>query len=197
MLIEGQFEVPGHSPSSVLARLLDAGLMASCVPGCEALERIDDRHYKAVIVQSLAGITARFNLDVEVLEQSIDSITTLARGEEGGQASALQARTTVKLRALASDPPVQGSHVAYASEVTITGRLGRFALGMMRKKAEAMGAEFARNLQAKLGEVGSPETEMSPEAASASEPKSAPLSWWQALWAWLLGRPTSASEPRP
>jgi uncharacterized protein len=195
MLIEGQFEVPGHAPSSLLQRLLDAGLMASCVPGCETLERVDERHYKAVIVQSLAGITARFNLDVEVLEQSNDTITTLARGEEGGQASALQARTTVKLEAIGSNQPLEGSRVFYASEVTITGRLGRFALGMMRKKSEAMGAEFARNLQAKLAEVESTSSAVPPALETPIERKPAPRSWWQSLWAWLLGRP--ASEQRP
>lgn len=150
MLIEGQFEVLGHAPAPLRERLLDAGLMASCVPGCEALERIDDSHYKAVIVQSLAGITARFHIDVEVLEQRSDAIVTMARGEEGGQASALQAKTSVMLEPLNLTEPPQGSRVRYTSEVTITGRLGRFALGMMRKKAEAMGTEFARNLQAKL-----------------------------------------------
>jgi hypothetical protein len=34
--------------------------------------------------------------------------------------------------------------------VSVTGRLGRFALGMMRKQAQNLGEQFARNLQKAL-----------------------------------------------
>ena len=38
----------------------------------------------------------------------------------------------------------------YVSEVNLTGRLGRFALGVMKKKAQAMGQAFAANLRERL-----------------------------------------------
>ena len=39
------------------------------------------------------------------------------------------------------------TRVSYASEVSVTGRLGKFALGVMKKKVEAMGQEFADRLR--------------------------------------------------
>lgn len=148
MLIEGQFAVTA-APDVLMRHLLDARLMASCVPGCESLEAIDEDRYQTVVVVALAGIKARFNLLVEITNRDERSVWATTRGDEGGQASKLQANSQVTLA-----PAPQGSLVTYRSEVLVTGRLGRFALGMMRKKAQNLGEEFAGNLQARLQALG-------------------------------------------
>ncbi len=43
-----------------------------------------------------------------------------------------------------------GTEVKYASEVSVTGRLGKFGLGIMKKKADALGAKFAENFRGKI-----------------------------------------------
>src|SRR5690242_3428133 len=149
MVIDGRFRVAAP-PERVLENLFDARLMAECLPGCEALEALADDRYRAVVVVSLAGIKARFDLQVEVTERRPDGIRALTRGEEGGNASRLTATSEVRL-----DAADAGTHVAYTSEVSVTGRLGRFALGMMKKKAQAMGDEFAANLQRRLSDAPS------------------------------------------
>ena len=60
-------------------------------------------------------------------------------GEEGGKASSLSAQSVLFLT------EVDGgrTEVRYSSEASIFGRLGRYGLGMMKKKADAIGAEFA------------------------------------------------------
>ena len=144
MLIDGQFNVAAP-PERVLAHLFDARLMAECLPGCDSLEALDDDRYRAVVAVALAGVKARFDLLVEVTGREPDGIRAITRGEEGGNASTLQAMSEVRLAPLA-----EGTRVDYRSEVAITGRLGRFALGMMKKKAQSLGDEFAANLQARL-----------------------------------------------
>jgi carbon monoxide dehydrogenase subunit G len=148
MLIEGRFPI-NAAPEALIRHFLDARLMASCVPGCESLEAIDEDNYRTVVMVAMAGIKARFNLLVTVTRRDASSISTVTRGEEGGQASRLQAESHVTL----SDGP-EGTLVHYRSEVSVTGRLGRFALGMMKKKAQNVGDEFAANLRAKLEEIG-------------------------------------------
>jgi len=154
MLIDGQFSVAAP-PERVLAHLFDARLMAECLPGCDSLEALDDNRYRAVVAVALAGVKARFDLLVEVTGRETDGIRAITRGEEGGNASTLQATSEVRLA-----PVAEGTRVDYRSEVAITGRLGRFALGMMKKKAQSLGDEFAANLQARL-------------AAQPSEPQEA------------------------
>lgn len=146
MLIDGSFEVAAP-PAQVLEHLFDARLMASCLPGCESLEAIDTDRYRAVIAMALAGVKARFDLVVEVTAREADGIRAETRGEEGGNASTLLATSTVRL-----SPAGAGTRVDYTSDVAVTGRLGRFALGMMKKQAQNFGDAFAANLQARLAQ---------------------------------------------
>jgi hypothetical protein len=162
MLIEGAFPVAAQ-PQALLSHLFDARLVASCLPGCEALERIDDDRYRAVVVVAMAGIKARFDLQVEITKREERDVWAVTRGEEGGRASTLQADSRVSL-----EPTADGTVVNYRSEVSVSGRLGRFALGMMKKKAQSMGDEFAANLRQKLEAVGAAGD--MPAATAASEP---------------------------
>ena len=102
------------------------------------------------------------------------------RGEEGGNASQLQAENRITL-----EPVAQGTLLKYESEVSVTGRLGRFALGMMKKKAQALGDEFAQNLQSRLAAL---EAVPTPVAAPQAPASPARLPWWRAFWNWLTGR---------
>ncbi len=152
MIIEGEFVVP-VAAEALVGHLFDASLMASCLPGCEALEPLGDDRFRAVVVVAMAGIRPRFELEVAVTGRSLTELRSVTRGEEGGRASTLQADNVVTLEPLAAadDGGAQpATRVRYRSDVSVTGRLGRFALGMMRKKAQSVGDEFARNLQARL-----------------------------------------------
>jgi len=40
--------------------------------------------------------------------------------------------------------------VYYASEVSLVGRLGKFGLGIMKKKAKSLGEEFAAAFRARV-----------------------------------------------
>ncbi|MDM0108057.1 SRPBCC domain-containing protein [Variovorax sp. J22R24] len=159
MLIEGQFPIAA-APQTLLVHLFDAGLMASCLPGCEKLEAIDADRYRAVVVIAMAGIKARFDLQVQITKRDEENVWAVTRGDEGGHASSLQADSRVSLEATP-----EGTLVRYRSEVSVTGRLGRFALGMMKKKAQSMGDEFAANLQRKLEQLGAAATQAAAPAS--------------------------------
>jgi carbon monoxide dehydrogenase subunit G len=190
MLIEGTFPVAAP-PQALLRHLFDARLMAECLPGCETLEPLSDDRYRAVVLVAMAGIKARFDLQVEVTRRDENNVWAMTRGEEGGNASTLQADSQVSLRATAD-----GTLVSYRSEVSVTGRLGRFALGMMKKKAQSLGDEFAVNLRTQLERVGAEATTLGKEGSPSNpapvadaRPPAAPprRSWWQALLAWWRG----------
>lgn len=183
MLIEGEFPV-GAVPEQLLTHLFDARFMASCLPGCESLEAIDADRYRSVVVVAMAGVKARFDLEVEVTRREGFEVWAVTRGAEGGQASTLRAESRVTLA-----PSSDGTLVRYRSDVTITGRLGRFALGMMKKKAQSMGDEFAANLRTKLEQAHAPAglpTQAQP-GVSGSAPVQA-QSWWRRLIVWLRRR---------
>ena len=45
------------------------------------------------------------------------------------------------------------TEVRYTSEISITGRLGKFGLGMMRKKADQLRQEFVQKFRATLAQA--------------------------------------------
>jgi uncharacterized protein len=186
MLIDGQFTVAAP-PQALMRHLFDARLMAECLPGCESLEALDADRYRAVVGVAMAGVKARFDLIVQIVRREELAVWATTRGEEGGNASQLQAENRVTL-----EPSAEGTLMKYESEVTVTGRLGRFALGMMKKKAQALGDEFARNLQARLAAL---EAAPAPTPAAAVATSPTQLPWWRAFWYWLTGRrvPTAGS----
>ncbi len=185
MLIDGEFAVSAP-PEVLMQHLFDARLMASCLPGCEHLELLDADRYRAVILIAMAGIDARFDMQVHITQRDANNIHATIRGEEGGRASTLQADSRIALAAAA-----QGTLVSYRADVSVTGRLGRFALGMMKKKAQALGAEFATNLQQKLQALSAPiPSEAGATPADTAPPNAAPglrPTWWQALLLWWRG----------
>jgi len=187
MLIDGQFTVTAP-PQALMRHLFDARLMAECLPGCEALEQLDADRYRAAVGVALAGVKARFDLQVQVVRREELAVWATTRGEEGGNASQLQANNRITLQAVP-----EGTLLRYESEVSVTGRLGRFALGMMKKKAQALGNEFAQNLQARLAALEAP---AAPAVIVPPAPERiAPLPWWRVFWNWLTGRrlPTAGS----
>lgn len=146
MRVDGSFEI--DIPRETLFRsITDPALMATCVPGCENIERIDATTYRAVVKVALGVIKARFNLVVEVTKEiPPESVHSITRGEEGGRASQLTATNEVSLIDLGGGR----TRVQYLSDLSVTGRFGKFALGIMKKKAQSMASEFAENLHAKI-----------------------------------------------
>jgi carbon monoxide dehydrogenase subunit G len=147
VLIEGAFDI--DVPRDVLFQtIVDHEFMAACIPGCEAIERLGPADYRAVVAVGLGSIKARFNLLVQITEQSPpDSIRSVTRGEEGGRASQLVSNNEVSLVDLNGRTLLR-----YRSDVTLSGRLGKFALGVLKKKAQSLSEQFANALRQKIAD---------------------------------------------
>lgn len=148
MRIEDSFIVAAPI-EAVWAAIVDPVVIGACLPGCRSIETLDPTRYRAVVGVEVGPIKATFNLQVELREQRAPTFAAaVTRGEEGTRASTLQAESTLSL-----EPVEGGTRVAYASEVALVGRLGKFGLGVMRKKAEGLGRAFADAFSARLTEA--------------------------------------------
>ena len=142
MKVEKKFTVQA-SPQTVWDFAKDPEKMAPCIPGCKQITATDDTHYKARVAVKVGPISAKFNLNLEIIEETPPvEIISKTRGEEGTRASMLTADNIVRLRA--ND---DGSTEVYcSSESSITGRLGKYGAGMMLKKADAIWEKLAENV---------------------------------------------------
>jgi carbon monoxide dehydrogenase subunit G len=155
MKIENSFVV--RAPRDLVWRhIVDPRRMIACVPGCESIEQKGPQSFLATVRVEVGPIKSKFNLDVSIdVEEPPSVIISTTRGEEGTRASTLSSKNRLELRALDE----RTTEVAYSADVTLVGRLGRFGLGMMKKKADSLGASFGRAFTAMV------------EASSLAEPR--------------------------
>ena len=153
MQLSGSFPVSAPR-SAVWEAIRDPALMARCVPGCTGAEQIDERSYRALVAVKFGPISARFNLVIEIEEEIAPvSVRSRARGEEGSRASVVSSANMLTL----SEPEPGHTQVDWSADVNISGRLGKYGLGLMRKKAESLSAEFVKAFASQMENAqGSP-----------------------------------------
>lgn len=153
MKIEGGFVVDAPIDRVWLA-IRDPAVVAPCIPGCQAVEPLSANVYRAGVRVVFGPIATTFNVTVEITaEEPPHRLACVTRGEEGGKASSLTAHSELILSVLAPDR----TQIQYSSDVSVFGRLGRYGLGMMKKKAEAIGTEFAVTFAQRLAALRSAE----------------------------------------
>ncbi len=146
MLIEGKFRL--KAPIQTLWNfLLEPGTLASCIPGAEKVEALDDKTYVCVVKQSVGPISVRFKFNVVLKEMDPPKyVKAVGRGEDIGKMGTFTCDATVRLNEISNEEV----EVSYQTNVNIVGRLATFGERIMRAKAKSVGEEFTKNLQEKL-----------------------------------------------
>ena len=146
MQIEGKFTMKA-SIQKVWDFLLAPDTLASCIPGVEKMEPIDDKTWEGIVKQKVGPITVRLKFTQTLTE--IDPpkhVKAVGRGADVTKAGTFTQETIVDLKEIAKNEV----EVAYHSKVSIVGRLATFGERIMRAKVNKVGEEFTKNLQEKL-----------------------------------------------
>ena len=146
MLMEGKFTLKAPI-QEVWDFLLKPETLASCIPGLEEMELIDERTYNSVVKQKVGPISVKLKFTTTLTE--VDPPTHLkavGRGADISKAGTFTQETTVDLKEVSGGEV----EVSYRSNVSIVGRLATFGDRIMRAKAKDIGDEFTRALQDKL-----------------------------------------------
>ena len=143
MRLEGHFEID-EPQSMVWQKITDHSLMAGCIPGCENITKVNDNTYEASIAISVGIIKARFDVAVEVTKEIEPSeVHSRTTGQEGTRSSLLTSDNFLKLSAISANK----TRVDYISEVSVSGRLGKYGLGMMQKYTNKIADQFVANFR--------------------------------------------------
>lgn len=154
MQITGKFILKG-SATQIWDFLLDPGVLLSCLPGAETVQKIDDKTYEAVVKQKVGPITARFKFRTTLTETRPPTyIKATGKGADMTKLGNFTQETVITLKDLANEEV----EIAYDTNVAIVGRLATFGERIMRAKATELGAQFTKNLEqtlkARVGESG-------------------------------------------
>ena len=146
MLIEGKFTLKAPI-QKVWNSLLDPVTLASCIPGTEKMEVIDDKTYESVVRQKVGPISVKLKFTTTLTEvEPPRYIKAVGRGADITKAGTFTQETKVNLTEFPNDEV----EVSYSSNVSLVGRLATFGERIMRAKAKSVGEEFTKNLQEKL-----------------------------------------------
>ncbi|MDI6762321.1 MAG: SRPBCC domain-containing protein [Thermodesulfobacteriota bacterium] len=146
MLIEEHFAIKAPI-SKVWDFLLNAQALASCVPGCEGVEVVDENTYVTSIKVKVGPISARFKMRLTIVEREPPRrLLTTGKGEDSKMASSLVSKNEIKLNVISE----KETDFYYRSDVSVLGTLGKFGEGIMRKKAKDVGEQFAQALKSKI-----------------------------------------------
>ena len=146
MLIEGQFKLKAPI-QQVWDFLLEPGTLASCVPGAEKIEVIDEKTYDSIVKQKVGPISVRLKFTTVLTEVDPPRyVKAVGKGADLGKAGNFTHEVEVNLAETSTDEV----DVSYKANISIVGRMATFGERIMRAKAKSVGEEFTRNLEEKL-----------------------------------------------
>jgi carbon monoxide dehydrogenase subunit G len=144
MHFEGTVQI--NAPrDKVWAFLIDPNQVGSCGPGVESIEVIDDTHFKAAAKVGVGFISARFNVNMELVDlEAPDKANIKAHGQAPG--SAVDATATMNL----SDGEGGGTQMDWLADVNISGTLASVGARLIEGTANKMIGQTFDCIRAKL-----------------------------------------------
>lgn len=135
-------------PRQVWAFLMDVPQMASCIPGASDVTPVNESSYDATVVAKIGPITARFGCRIVML--AINEVARTASVEVSGKDNKIGGGVKATMAMTLTGGTEGPSTVRIISEVDIMGKIGQYGHGMVAKRADAMLADFATCIRAKL-----------------------------------------------
>ena len=151
MLMEGKFSL--NAPiQNVWDFLLEPGILASCIPGAEKMEAVDDKTWEGIIKEKVGIISVKLKFTQTFAEiEPPTHLKAIGRGSALGGLGTFTQESVVDLTEVAENEV----EISYKANVSLVGRLATFGERIMRAKIDSTSAEFTNNLQNKLKEVQS------------------------------------------
>ncbi|HKA53784.1 MAG TPA: SRPBCC family protein [Candidatus Binatia bacterium] len=136
--------------------LMDVPQMASCVPGVESITASGDDRYAGRMRVKVGPIHLTLQGTVTIQERDPRQWRATARAEANDRRVGGGVHLTAHM-ALAESGPA-ATELAIHTQARLLGKLGEFGQPVIRRQADAIIAEFARNVAARFpGAVGVPQ----------------------------------------
>ena len=128
--------------------LMDIKSVSACVPGVEDLRELDADHYQALMKMKVGPIALKFDGKMRIVERDREQWKAVMRAEgaDKGVGGAVTANIVMTLVEQAPD----STELVVNTDANVLGKLGEFGQPVMRKKADSIMQEFARNISQRV-----------------------------------------------
>jgi len=129
-------QVVGLPPERAYQVMQDPLVLARCIPGCEALEKIGDNEYRMKMKMALASISGAFEGKVRITEQSPPESFRL-EVEGTGRIGFVKGGGLIKIAAKDA-----GSEVTYDGDVQVGGTIAAIGQRLIDSTSKMMIKKF-------------------------------------------------------
>ena len=127
--------------------IMDVENLASCIPGCEEIEKVDEKTFRSRITNRVAFLSVKFNSTTTITEvappECLSAVTT---GKDNIVHTSVNMKSGLELEAPSEDE----TRLSYWSDVNIVGKLATFGESTIRGKAKKVLNEFEDKIKAKV-----------------------------------------------
>jgi carbon monoxide dehydrogenase subunit G len=171
--IEKTFELQ-EPIEKVWAFLSDPRKVATCVPGAQITEQVDEKTYKGAIKVKVGPSVTDYNGEVQIVRLDTENheIEILGRGQDVRGRGSASMRMTGKLRAR----PIGGTEVTSVSEINVVGILAQMGSRVITEVSNIMFGEFVKNFQTRLQQPSDA------PAGQAASPEARPVNATSLAW---------------
>jgi uncharacterized protein len=127
--------------------LMEVPKMARCVPGVEAVEAVEAGAYRGSLRVQVGPIRLSLLGTMTVEEQDRAAWRARMRAEANDRRLGGGIRARMSLTLIQGDV---GTRLQIETDLAVLGTIGEFGQPVIKKKADTLLAEFARNLQTAL-----------------------------------------------
>ncbi|RLA91029.1 MAG: hypothetical protein DRG20_02420 [Deltaproteobacteria bacterium] len=146
MIVEEKFSVKAPI-QKVWDFLLDPNQVGACVPGCEKIEKLDDKTYESVVKVKVGFITVKMKSKTKITEmEPPHHLKSVTEGSDMLKAGQVYQEAVMDIKEIGENEV----EVSYKADTRVVGKLATFGEKIMRSKAKKMGEEFAKNIKKKL-----------------------------------------------
>lgn len=142
--MSGAVELPA-TPEQVYAVLLDPKALVKVIPGCHALERVGENHYRADVTIGIGLVKARYAAEIQLSE--LDPPHALSLGGSGISALG-SAQGTGRLRL---EPAGTGTRLSYDYSAAVSGKVAAVGGRMLEGAAKIVLRQLFEQLGRQAG----------------------------------------------
>ncbi len=144
MKIEQRLVVP-TGRDKLWGLLMDVARVGRCFPGAEQVTALDDRSYQGTMRVRVGPVSLNMTGTIVVLEQDKECWHASLRldGADRRVGGAVRGTMALDLRELSPEE----TELVIDSDVSFLGKLGELGQPVIRRKADSVIQEFARNLR--------------------------------------------------
>jgi carbon monoxide dehydrogenase subunit G len=146
VIIEKTFRVD-EPVEKVWALLSDPRKVATCVPGAQITEQVDDKTYKGAIKVKVGPSTNEFKGELQVirLDPQTHELEILGKGQDVRGKGSASMKMTGKLQTVDG-----GTEVVSSSELTVVGILAQMGARVITEVSNIMFEQFVNNFKKQL-----------------------------------------------